>query len=43
MDRIIDETLRRGTDEFVPQALSNLIWACATANHKRPDLLEVRN
>lgn len=41
MDRIINETLRRGTEEFAPQALSNLIWSCATLDHHRPELMEV--
>ena len=41
MNLVIDETVRRGTESFTPQALSNLIWACATLDHLRPDLLEV--
>ena len=41
MDLVCDEMMRRGTDEFAPQALSNVIWACATLDHHRPEIMEV--
>ncbi len=41
LDRICDEAVRRGTDGFVAQALSNIVWGCATLEHVSPQALEV--
>ena len=38
---MLDDVVARGTDDFAPQALSNIIWACASLDHHRPDIMEV--
>ncbi len=33
---VISECLSRGLDRLSPQNLSNILWGCATLNHRDP-------
>lgn len=41
IDAIIDTMLEKGVDTFFPQALSNVMWSCATLEHTNERFLQV--
>lgn len=41
LDEIIDTILEKGVETFLPQALSNVTWGCATLEHNNEAFLQV--
>lgn len=41
LNEIIDTMLEKGVETFLPQALSNVAWGCATLEHNNEAFLQV--
>jgi hypothetical protein len=41
LDSLIDTMLALGVRTFLPQALSNAVWGCATLEHNHMGLVQV--
>ena len=41
LDSLIDTMLALGVRTFLPQALSNAVWGCATLEHSHMGLVQV--
>lgn len=43
LDKLLAEVLERGLAQFMPQGVSNLVWACANLGYLNEPFLDVRH